>query len=132
MTDPNYLPAVGGASTRSRSVALVLAVLLGCFGVHRFYAGRTQTGLLQLFTLGGLGLWALYDCILIGTGNFRDGDGRRLTRWDPQERDSYDDLPPEVVEEIDALHQHIAELTERLDFAERMLADPSRRGRDAR
>jgi hypothetical protein len=126
MTDP-ALPALRGASQRSRSVALILGVLLGCFGAHRFYAGRPGSAVLQLCTIGGLGLWALYDCILIGTGNFRDGDGRRIIRWDAEEAASLDDLPPEVVEEIDALHEHIAELTERLDFAERMLADPTRR-----
>ncbi|MGH7532204.1 MAG: hypothetical protein ACREL4_02830, partial [Gemmatimonadales bacterium] len=69
-------------------------------------------------------------CILIATGNFRDVDGRRVLYWDPQERDHpSDELPSEVIEEIDALHQHIEELTERLDFAERMLTDPSRRPR---
>jgi hypothetical protein len=129
MTDPGILP-VPGASHRSRSVAFVLAFFFGVFGAHRFYVGRTRSAVIQLLTLGGLGVWAVVDCVLIGTGNFRDVDGRRLTRWDPQERDPMDEeLPPEVIEEIDALHLHIEELTERLDFAERMLADPARRPR---
>lgn len=106
----------------------MLALFFGVFGAHRFYVGRTTSAVVQLLTLGGLGIWALIDCVLIGSGNFRDAEGRRLTRWDPQEAEPYgEDLPPEVVEEIDALHAHIADLTERLDFAERMLADPSRR-----
>ena len=127
MTDPAILPA-RGASHRSRGVAFVLALFFGVFGAHRFYVGRTTSAVFQLLTLGGLGIWALIDCVLIGSGNFRDAEGRRLTRWDPQEAEPYgEDLPPEVVEEIDALHAHIADLTERLEFAERMLADPSRR-----
>lgn len=129
MTAPQ-LPAHRGVSERSRGVALTLAILLGWSGAHRFYAGRIGSGVAQLCTLGGLGIWTLYDCILIGSGNFRDADGRRIARWDAEERVSPDDLPPEVLEELDALHEHVAELTERLDFAERMLADPARR-RDA-
>ncbi len=33
------------------------------------------TGLLQLFTFGGLGIWTMVDFIMIVTGNFTDGDG---------------------------------------------------------
>ena len=47
----------GGPSDRSRTVALVLAFFLGVFGAHRFYAGKTQTAILMLVTLGGLGIW---------------------------------------------------------------------------
>ncbi|MEP7324623.1 MAG: TM2 domain-containing protein, partial [Gemmatimonadota bacterium] len=49
------------ASDKSRGVALALAIVLGVFGAHRFYAGKVGTGLLQLGTLGGLGIWYLYD-----------------------------------------------------------------------
>jgi TM2 domain-containing protein len=59
--------------------AALLCVMLGVFGAHRFYVGKTMSGLLQLCTLGGLGLWMLYDLILILTGQFRDEDERRLT-----------------------------------------------------
>lgn len=59
--------------------AAVLCGILGVFGAHRFYAGKTGTAVLQLCTLGGLGLWMLYDLILILTGQFRDADGKRLT-----------------------------------------------------
>ena len=37
---------------------LVLALLLGGLGVHRFFVGKIGTGILQLITLGGLGIWA--------------------------------------------------------------------------
>lgn len=61
--------------------ALLLCGLLGVFGAHRFYVGRIGTGLLQLLTLGGLGVWVLVDMVLLITGAFRDGEGDRLTEW---------------------------------------------------
>lgn len=61
--------------------AFLLCLCLGIFGVHRFYAGKVGTGLLQLLTLGGLGIWALIDLIMIATGSFRDGEGEKITQW---------------------------------------------------
>jgi TM2 domain-containing membrane protein YozV len=55
--------------------AILLCFFLGGLGVHRFYVGKIGTGLLQLFTLGGLGIWALIDFIMIATGNFKDKQG---------------------------------------------------------
>jgi len=69
------------AAKRSVLIAYLLWFFLGTFGVHRFYAGKVGTGVLQLVTLGGLGIWALVDLILLATGNFRDGDGERITQW---------------------------------------------------
>lgn len=59
----------------------LLAFLLGPFGAHRFFVGKLGTGLLMLFTLGGLGLWVLVDLVLIITGNFSDKEGNRITEW---------------------------------------------------
>jgi TM2 domain-containing membrane protein YozV len=53
----------GETSEKSRGVALALVTLLGVFGGHRFYVGKTGTGILQAVTLGGAGLWWLYDLI---------------------------------------------------------------------
>ena len=39
----------------------VLLVVLGVFGVHRFYQGKILTGLLYLVTLGLCGFGVLYD-----------------------------------------------------------------------
>jgi len=61
--------------------AFLLCFLLGVFGAHRFYAGKIGTGVLQLLTFGGFGIWWLVDLILIGTGSFRDGDGQAITEW---------------------------------------------------
>ena len=60
---------------------LLLCLLLGVFGVHRFYTGKTGTALLQLVTLGGLGIWTLVDAILIATGSFTDGEGDQIVEW---------------------------------------------------
>ena len=55
--------------------AILLCFFLGALGIHRFYVGKIGTGILQLFTLGGLGIWALIDFIMIVTGNFKDKQG---------------------------------------------------------
>lgn len=61
--------------------AALLAFLFGIFGAHRFYAGRPLSAVLQLLTLGGLGIWALIDFILVICGEFRDAEGHKITRW---------------------------------------------------
>jgi TM2 domain-containing membrane protein YozV len=48
-------------------VLLVMSVIFGWLGVDRFMMGKVGTGLLKLFTIGGLGLWWLIDLILIAT-----------------------------------------------------------------
>ena len=60
---------------------LLLWFFLGMFGAHRFYAGKIGTGILQLLTFGGLGIWWLVDMIFIVTSNFRDSDGQKITEW---------------------------------------------------
>jgi TM2 domain-containing membrane protein YozV len=57
---------------------ILLCFFLGAFGVHRFYVGKIGTGLLQLITLGGLGIWTLIDFIIIVTGSFRDKQNRPI------------------------------------------------------
>lgn len=126
MSDPSGtsgLTEPSAPSGRSRGVALALAAILGPFGAHRFYVGRTRSGALMLATLGGLGIWYLYDLIVVAAGEFEDAEGRRLTRWDPA-------VPPDegaLLQEVDALRAEVADLAERLDFAERLLArgDPA-------
>ncbi len=68
-------------SQKSRLVTLLFCVLLGVFGVHRFYVGKIGTGVLMLVTIGGLGIWYLVDLILVLAGSFRDSDGLRVYRW---------------------------------------------------
>jgi TM2 domain-containing membrane protein YozV len=68
-------------SPKSRLVALLLCFLFGVFGAHRFYLGKIGTGILMLITIGGFGIWALIDLILIIVGSFKDKEGRLVFRW---------------------------------------------------
>lgn len=54
---------------------LLLALFLGGLGAHRFFVGKIGTGIVQLLTLGGLGIWALIDVIMIIVGSFKDKQG---------------------------------------------------------
>ncbi|GGH64346.1 hypothetical protein HNQ91_002325 [Filimonas zeae] len=59
---------------------LLLCFFLGAFGVHSFYTKKTGIGVAQLITLGGCGIWALVDLIMIIVGSYKDGQGRFLVR----------------------------------------------------
>jgi len=59
---------------------LLLCFFLGALGVHRFYTGHTAIGIVQLLTLGGCGIWALIDFIIIIMGNFKDSNGHLLVK----------------------------------------------------
>ena len=66
-------------SHRSQLVALLLCFFLGGLGVHRFYTGHIGIGIVQFFTCGGLGIWALIDLILLATGSYTDAEGLKLS-----------------------------------------------------
>jgi TM2 domain-containing membrane protein YozV len=61
--------------------AFLLCFFFGVLGIHRFYVGKIGTGILQIVTLGGLGIWALIDLIMIIVGAFTDKEGNKLTQW---------------------------------------------------
>ncbi len=113
---------MASSSDRSRGVAFVLALSLGVFGAHRFYAGKIGTGLLQLVTMGGMGIWYLYDVIMVASGGFRDVDGRRISRWSLDDPDDIHQVPSEILDELYSLRQDVTELQERQDFTERLLS----------
>ena len=121
------LPSDPRVSDRLRGVALALNIPLGVFGAHRFYVGKIGSGILQLVTIGGLGLWWLYDLILIAAGEFRDADNRRLISWSRDEmeaaaRQQQQGPGGRLSEEVEAMQTEMHELAERVDFLERMLA----------
>lgn len=60
----------------SQVVALILVILVGGLGIHRFYLGYTWQGIVQLLTLGGCGIWALIDLVRICTGDLQPKDAQ--------------------------------------------------------
>ncbi|MEV6318024.1 TM2 domain-containing protein [Streptomyces sp. NPDC051776] len=82
-SDPNapygYDPYGRPYSDKSKIVAGVLQLFLGSFGIGRFYLGHVGLALGQLFTCGGLGIWALIDgIVLLTSNNTTDQQGRIL------------------------------------------------------
>ena len=73
-------------SDKSFVVTWLFALLLGMFAVDRFYLGKVGTGLVKLFTFGGLGVWVLVDLILVLTGAQRDKQGRMLAGYDQNKK----------------------------------------------
>lgn len=63
------------ASGKSQIVAALLCWLVGIIGIHRFYLGYTWQGVVQILTLGGLGIWTLIDLIRIIIGDLGPKNG---------------------------------------------------------
>src|SRR2546427_13106214 len=80
-------------SKRSRGVALLLSFFGGVFGLHRFYVDKPRTAIAMLCTFGGMGVWYLYDLVLIAAGEFRDRDDLPLRPWGGAEG-NYAQRPP--------------------------------------
>jgi len=81
---PGMAPGFRGDKTvsqRSRLAALLFCLFLGLLGVHRFYVGKVGTGVLMLITIGGFGIWALIDLIMIVVGGFTDFEGKYVLDW---------------------------------------------------
>ena len=66
-------------SDKNWLVTLLLCLFVGSIGIHRFYVGKIGTGILQLITLGGCGIWTIIDLIMIILGKFTDKDGNPIT-----------------------------------------------------
>ena len=76
---PAPVASESSKSDKQKLVAFLLCFFLGGFGIHRFYLGYTGIGVIQLLTLGGCGIWAIIDFIMILTGGLKDADGRELS-----------------------------------------------------
>lgn len=70
---------VGARAAKSRTVYIVLAILLGEFGVHNFYAGNTSRGVIQLaltlISCFWLGLFVWIWAIIEGVTTTKDATG---------------------------------------------------------
>lgn len=81
-TQPIVSPRdLGPPSNKSRMTALLLCALLGWLGAHRFYVGRTRSGILWLLTIGFLGVGVIYDLVMLATGELTDAEGKRILYW---------------------------------------------------
>jgi hypothetical protein len=63
---------------KSKITAILLCIFFGWIGAHRFYVGKTVTGIFYLLTFGFYGVGILLDLILIILGSFRDKAGYPL------------------------------------------------------
>ena len=67
--------SASAAGGKSQVIALILCLVVGGIGIHRFYLGYIWQGVVQLLTLGGCGIWSLIDLIRIITGDLQPKDG---------------------------------------------------------
>ena len=86
-TDPEIMAVMetvsaeddGKRSPKNKTIALVLCVLLGTLGIHRFYVGKVKTGAVWLLTGGCCYIGWFIDIYKIAAGKFTDKDGNVLT-----------------------------------------------------
>ena len=54
---------------KSKKVAIVLVLVTGTLGIHRFYLGQTGLGVLYFLTFGLIGILPIIDlvCLLLGS-----------------------------------------------------------------
>lgn len=68
-------------SQKSRTVALLLCIFLGVFGVHWFYLGRPARGFLYIFTVGLFYVGWFIDFLIILFGGAKDKNGMSVKNW---------------------------------------------------
>ena len=84
----------GGAGSKNKIVAALLAFFLGVYGAHNFYLGYTSKAITQLvltivglilcivivgaFVVMAVAIWAFVEFIMILSGSIKDADGNEL------------------------------------------------------
>lgn len=61
-----------------KTTALIITILLGELGVHRFITGKIGTGIIWLCTAGCFGIGWIVDIVKVAKGEFTKVDG---TPW---------------------------------------------------
>ena len=73
-------------SEKQKTTTILLAFFLGALGIHRFYVGKTGTGIIMLLltlTIIGIyisGIWATIDLVMIILDKFKDGKGLIISK----------------------------------------------------
>ncbi len=63
---------------KSKTIAILICLIFGVIGGHRFYLGYTLIGVIQLMTLGGCLIWTSVDLIRLIRGTLPDYDWNEL------------------------------------------------------
>jgi len=92
---PGQVPVMAIEPQKSWIATVLLCQFLGTLGVHRFYTGHFITGILQLLTFGGFGIWVLIDLVMIYEDSFKDDMNMLLTRMERVRPNVYT-YPPQV------------------------------------
>ena len=75
--DDSKWGVISSLQFKNPTVALVLSIILGCYGIDRFYIGNIGMGVGKLVTCGGLGIWAIVDWFLISNAT-REVNAQKL------------------------------------------------------
>ena len=63
---------------QKKMIMMILCLLLGGLGIHRFMSGHIGLGVLYLLTGGVCGIMVIVDLIKILTGSYTMADGQPL------------------------------------------------------
>ena len=78
--DESKWSALSMIQFKKPTIALILSLFLGLYGIDRFYLGQTGMGVGKLLTCGGLFVWAFIDLFLI-TGATKDVNYNKLQAY---------------------------------------------------
>ncbi len=75
----------GNVGDKDWMTTLILAILLGVYGIHQFYVGNSKKGVYMILVtlvtcgIGGV-IWTIMDIIAIVQGTVVDGNGKLLLK----------------------------------------------------